>query len=435
MTCESGESRIMQRVLVLDTNNVPQMPCHPARARKLLGAGKAAVYRRYPFTIILKYALGDAQRQPTALRLDPGSKITGISIVVQFARGWVLVWAANLHHRGQAIKAGLDRRRALRRSRRHRKTRYRKPRFDNRTRPAGWLAPSLRSRIDNVDHWAGKLMGLCPITSVSAETVRFDTQLMDNPEISGIQYQQGELAGYELREYLLEKWGRQCAYCDAQDVPLEVEHIQPRSKGGSDRASNLTLACVPCNEAKNNLPIEVFLKDDPPRLKRITAGCKTPLKDAAAINSIRWTIGDRLIAHGLPISFWSGGRTKMNRIRQDYAKDHHIDAACVGELGAEVTIPETLKPLEIKAAGRGSRQLCSMDRYGFQRTKPKQFKQTKGFQTGDMVKAVVPKGKKAGTHIGKVFIRASGRFRVGTTDGINWKYCQLIQRTDGYQYA
>ena len=182
------------------------------------------------------------------------------------------------------------------------------------------------------------------------------------------------------------------------------------------------------------MPVEGFLADDQPRLKRILAGCQAPLRDAAAINSIRWTIGDRLEAFGLPVTFWSGGRTKMNRVNQGYAKDHWIDAAVVGEQGEKVIISETLIPLQIKATGRGSRQMCLMDRYGFPRTRAKQFKRVHGFQSGDMVKAIVTSGKKAGTHIGQVAVRASGSFRVGNVDGINWKYCQMLQQADGYQY-
>jgi hypothetical protein len=112
-----------------------------------------------------------------------------------------VVFAAELTHRGQAIKKRLDARRAARRSRRNRKTRYRKPRFDNRARRAGWLPPSLESRIANVLTWVNRLRSFCPITAISMELVKFDTQLMDNPDIQGVEYQQGTRAGYELREY------------------------------------------------------------------------------------------------------------------------------------------------------------------------------------------------------------------------------------------
>lgn len=419
----------MQRVFVLETNKKPLMPTHPAKARKLLAAGKAAVYRRFPFTIILKYAVEQPDLQPVELKLDPGSKTTGVSIVAQFARGWFVLWAANLHHRGQVIKKNLDSRRAVRRGRRTRKTRYRQPRFSNRAKPAGWLAPSLKSRVDNVAHWGRKLTGLTPVSRIEVETVRFDTQKLVNSEVSGVEYQHGELFGYEVREYLLEKWGRKCAYCGAKDVAFEVEHIIPKSRGGSNRVSNLTLACRPCNQAKGSQTAAEF------GYPHLLAQAKQPLKDAAAVNSTRYAIGNRLKALGLPVGFWSGGRTKYNRIRQGYEKDHWIDTACVGETGAAVTIPPGLYPLQIKAMGRGSRQMCTMDKYGFPRTSPKTHKRVHGFQTGDMVKAVVPVGNKAGTHVGRVVIRARGTFRIGLMDGINWKYCSLVHRADGYEYC
>lgn len=417
----------MQRVLVLDTNKKPLMPTHPAKARKLLRDGKAAVYRRYPFAIILKYDIDDPETQPVELKIDPGSRTTGISIVAQFARGWVVLWAANLHHRGQAVKAGLDKRRAIRRSRRNRKTRYRQPRFKNRTRPKGWLPPSLLSRVGNVETWARRLVARCPISAVQVETVRFDTQLMQNPEINGVEYQQGELHGYEVREYLLEKWGRKCAYCGLENVPLEVEHIVPKSRGGSNRVSNLTLACNPCNIAKNSQTAAEFGHPD------IQAKARRPLRDTAAVNATRFEIGRRLKALGLPVGFWSGGRTKYNRIAQGYDKDHWLDAACVGETGEVVTV-NGLAPLTIKAAGRGSRQMCRVDKYGFPRSKPKSVKRVNGFQTGDMARVVVPSGKKVGTYVGRVVVKASGSFKVGKVDGISWKHFTLLQRSDGYGY-
>ncbi len=429
----------MQRVFILDHNKKPLMPCHPARARKLLKNGKAAVYRRYPFTIIMKCRVG-GDLQPIEIKFDPGSRTTGIALVGHFDRGSEVIWAGNLNHRGLQIKRNLDSRRAVRRSRRNRKTRYRPARFNNRQRPQGWLPPSLRSRADNVKNWMLKLARLAPLTQIAVEIVRFDTQKIQNPEISGIEYQQGELAGYELREYLLEKWDRECAYCGAKNVPLEIEHIQARSKGGSDRVSNLTLACTECNINKGNKDIKEFLKCKPKRLKKIQAQAKAPLKDTAAVNATRYATGNALKGFDLPITitFSSGGRTKFNRVKLGYSKDHWIDAACVGESGAQVVIPPAITPLIITAKGRGSRQKCSMNQYGFPRTSPKKHKRVKGFQTGDIVKAVVTKGKKIGTYIGRVVVRARGSFDIGIgkkkVSGISYKYCQLIQRVDGYEY-
>ena len=174
---------MQQRVIVLDTNKEVLMPCHPARARKLLAMGKAAVYRHYPFTIILKDAVAEPEVQAVELKVDPGSKTTGIALVADFKRGRRVLWAANLDHRGQVVKQSLEKRRHARRSRRSRKTRYRPARFDHRTRPKGWLAPSLRSRVDNVFNWSRKLVGLVPVTSIVVETVRFDTHNLVNPEV------------------------------------------------------------------------------------------------------------------------------------------------------------------------------------------------------------------------------------------------------------
>src|SRR5258708_34579971 len=139
----------MQRVLVIDKNKQPLMPCHPARARELLRNGKAAVIRRYPFTIILIEREG-GEVQPIEVRIDPGSKKTGFGLVALFARGWVLLWASELTHRGHGIKESLDSRQPQRRRRRARHTRYRPARFNDRCRRKGWLPPSWRSRIANI---------------------------------------------------------------------------------------------------------------------------------------------------------------------------------------------------------------------------------------------------------------------------------------------
>ena len=428
----------MRRVFVLGSTRKPLMPCNPARARELLKNRRARVFRAHPFTIILNNRV-QGETQNVELKIDPGSKTTGVALVASAAKGNKVVFAADLSHRGEQIRQSLEQRRAIRRSRRHRKTRYRKPRFNNRTRVKGWLPPSLVSRVENVVNFTQKLINFVPVKEIAVETVRFDTHKMQNPEISGAAYQQGTLQGFEVREYLLEKWGRQCSYCQAKNVPLEIDHIQPRSKGGSDRISNLTIACHRCNQSKGNQDIKVYLKSKPIVLKSVLAQAKSPLKDAAAVNVTRYQIGNSLKALGLSVSFWTGGRTKFNRTRQNYPKAHWIDAACVGDNGHNVYIPKNLKPLQVKACGRGSRQMCRVNRYGFPRTVPKKEKRTQGFQTGDLVKAIVPYGKKKGTYFGRVAVRATGNFNIkllkDTIQGINHRFCALIQRSDGYSYA
>jgi 5-methylcytosine-specific restriction endonuclease McrA len=430
---------MQNRVLVLDKNRQPLMPCHPARARELLRQGKAAVFRRYPFTIILTEREG-GETQATRLKLDPGSKTTGLALVAEFAlRGQVVVWAGELQHRGEQIRYALQDRRVRRRFRRYRKTRYRPVRFRNRRRPQGGLAPSLQHRVDTTMTWVRRLIRWAPVTGLSQELVRFDTQAMQNPEISGAEYQQGTLFGYEVREYLLEKWGRKCAYCNAQHVPLTIDHIHPRSRGGSNRVSNLTLACVPCNQRKSNRDVAEFLAHDLKRLARIEAQRQVPLKDAASVNSTRWTLWRSLVTIGLAVEVGSGGRTKWNRVRNGYPKAHWIDAACVGPSGAGVRLAATLQPLSIHAVGHGTRRMQNHDKYGFPKGKAKSRQKVYfGFRTGDVVRAVVPRGKYAGEHIGRVLCRASGNFDVQNAQGrmsISHRYCQPVHRQDGYHYA
>jgi len=399
ITLETGgpqgqKEATMSQVFVLDTSKQPLNPVHPGRARLLLKQGKAAVYRRFPFTLILKHAVEQPVVHPLRVKIDPGSQTTGLA-VVNDASGEV-VWAAELIHRGEQIKRAMDTRRASRRSRRQRKTRYRKPRFTNRRKRLGMLPPSLESRVCNVLTWVRHLQRLCPIVAISQELVRFDTQAMDTPDIEGVQYQQGQLAGYEVREYVLLKWNHQCAYCDAREVPLELDHIQPRSQQGSNRVSNLILSCHPCNQRKGNQDIHAFLREEPERLARILSQVQAPRRDVAAVNATRWALYERLTALGLPVECGSGGLTKHNRATRGLPKTHWCDAACVGRSTPQPLDVSGIVPLQITATGHGSRQMCRMNKYGFPRTDPKQHKRVKGFQTGDLVRAVVPAGRKAG---------------------------------------
>ncbi len=204
--------------------------------------------------------------------------------------------------------------------------------------------------------------------------------------------------------------------------------------------SKANIACKECNQRKGNQTAEEFGHPE------VQALAKKPLKDAAAVNATRWELYQRIQATGLPVETGSGGRTKYNRSIRQLPKarrgeaifSHWLDAACVGVSTPEVLQVERICPLTIIATGHGSRQMCGTNKYGFpirHRTGQKEFF---GFQTGDIVKAVVPKGKYKGTHIGRVMTRASGSFDIrtksGRVQGINQQYCQIIQRSDGYNY-
>jgi len=437
-------------VFVLDKQKRPLMPCREKRARLLLARGRAVVHKRYPFTIRLKDRVG-GETQPLRLSIDPGSKTTGLALMREpDSQQRHVLCLFELVHRGYQIKKALQQRAAFRRRRRTKNLRYRAPRFNNRTKPKGWLAPSLQHRVDTVMAWVNRLSRLAPVTAISQELVRFDTQKLDNPEINGVEYQQGTLLGYEVREYLLEKWGRECAYCGTTDTPLEIEHVVPRSRGGSNRVSSLTLSCHPCNAEKDSQTLTDFFATGKglkrrlkanghtanARLARVQRQLKQPLRDASAVNATRWALFTALNATGLPVAVGTGGRTKYNRQRLGIPKTHALDAACVGAF--EKLHDWTVPTLTIKAMGRGSYQRTRLTKYGFPRGFLMRQKQVHGFQTGDMVRAMVPTGKKAGTHAGRVAVRKTGSFNIqtehGAVQGISHKYCTVIQRGDGYGY-
>ena len=373
--------------------------------------------------------------------IDPGSKQSGVAV-------WRLtsddvregLFFMVLEHRGEVIHRKMQARYRFRHRRRTQNLRYRPHRAKNRLWKKDWLPPSFQHRVDTVQGWVSRLALWAPVAGVELELVRFDTQKMQAPEMSGVEYQQGALAGFEVREYLLAKWGRQCAYCDARGVPLEVEHVVPRSAGGSDRVSNLTLACRSCNQRKTGLPVSVFLAGDVARLRRITSKLKTPLKDIAAVNTTRWALLRALEKQHI-VHTGTGAATKWNRTRAGLLKEHYLDALCVGDPAVFVgaVVGDEVRVLRVKCAGRGQYQRTKPDKYGFPRTHLTRVKSHYGFATGDLVKAVVPKGKNQGTHTGRVRVRATGVFdivtRGGVVAGVSHRFCVVVQRGAGFGFA
>ena len=265
------------------------------------------------------------------------------------------------------------------------------------------------------------------LTEIRQELVRFDLQQLENPEISGIEYQQGELLGYEVREYLLNKWERKCTYCQIENVPLQVEHVKPKASGGTNRISNLCLACEKCNQKKGTLDIKVFLAQKPELWKKIQSQLKAPLKDAAAVNSTRWALFNRLKLAGLSVLTGSGGLTKFNRVRLNLAKTHWLDAACIGVVDTLQVL--TSKILSVKANGKGTRRLCRVNKFGFPISKPRQTYQH-GWQTGD-----IAKGKGV---IGRIVVQSATRLEIridGKRIGGRLSDFKLLHSKDSYSYA
>lgn len=437
----------MSLVFVLNKDKTPLDPTTQANARKLLDKEKAVIHKYKPFVIRLKNKV-EPNTQKYRLKIDYGSRYTGLAIF----RDNDVIWLGELHHK-KNIKNNLDTRSQSRRARRTRKLRYRQPRFLNRKRSIskGWLPPTLQSRVDNIENFIIKYRKYIPITDISYELVKFNTQLMRNPEISGIEYQQGTLKGYEIREYLLEKYDRKCAYTGETDVPLEIEHVVPKSKGGTDSIDNLVIATKEVNRDKGNLSLdewaEVLKKRNTEQsqiilknLPKIKSKLKRSLKDTAIINATRWKIYDVLKETGLNIEVGTGGLTKYNRTNLKLPKTHYYDACAIGISTPTELNFKTDEVLIIKAMGRGVRQRSVIDKYGFPRGHKENTKVRNGLMTGDFAKIVVPKAKGKGTHFKRITVwggKGTGTisFTVnGEKLGKSHKYAKKLQGNDGYDY-
>lgn len=418
-------------VFVLNRSKKPLDMISHAKARILLKNKQAVVHKVYPFTIRLKDNSAVSKDRSYTVKVDPGSRRTGIAITDNKDS---VVMLAEIEHRGHFIKRDLDKRRSLRQARRQRKTRYRPARFLNRTKPKGWLAPSVKSRADNVVNFIRKYKKLINIDKVMIENVSFDVaQMTAGTKLCGSAYQQGPLYNTNLREFVFNKTKGRCSYCGAKAT--EIDHIIARANGGTDSTYNLTPACRSCNEKKSNLSLEDFGKLVGKNFSKL-APKKLP-KDAAIVQSARnYMIREisKLISNTTTHEAWM---TAYNRDELGLPKEHYYDALSVGETPTKINFL-TDKVLQISAKGRGSRQMCRVNKYGFPRASAKASKSVNGFQTGDIVKAVVTKGSKRGEYLGRVAVKSDGYFNIQTKsktiEGINHKYFHLIQRGDGYLY-
>ena len=359
MNRERNDPTNMNYVPVLDVVGRPLMPTRPSRARRLIRQGRAEKrWVKGIFTIQMRDVNTDNDNtvvDGVDLNIDPGASATGLAVTSETPEGRHAHALIELRHRGQRVKNKLDRRRSQRRNRRSR-LRNRKPRFDNRTRPKGWLPPSLVSRLANTLTWVNRLSALYPIRHIRVETAVFDTQIMQNAEISGKAYQHGTLHEWQLRSYVFHRDGRKCAYCGSTKKDrYELDHIVPKTRGGADRVSNLVVACRECNAQKSNTSVAIFLADKPARLAAIRRIQRSPLSGAAHLNIILPKLLRRLEATGFSVSGHDSYTTSFTRRRLGLSKTHAGDALCLRQ-------PHSLGPLPhhtlvIQATGHGDRQM------------------------------------------------------------------------------
>ncbi len=334
------------KVFVLSQEGKPLMPTTPRRARIFLRAKRARVVRRSPFTIQLR-DLTTSYTQSVTVGVDTGSKTVGIAATANQET----LWQAEVQLRTD-ISEKLTQRRTYRRARRGRKTRYRAPSFANRRRPEGWQPPSISSKLAATLKAIHFVASLLPVCQVNVEIASFDMQKMRDPEITGISYQQGSLFGYQVREYILEKWHRTCVYCGKKDTVLQIEHLVPKARGGSDSVDNLTLACQPCNQRKGNQTASEF------GFPQIQAQALLPLRDAAHVSALKTSLVAQLVQQfaKAQIQVRYGYQTRYQRIQVlDLPKSHTNDAVAIAcEIG------EMVRPLEtvycIRCLPRGQYQ-------------------------------------------------------------------------------
>lgn len=383
-------------VYVLNKHGKPLMPCSPCKARKLLKQGKAKVKRTEPFTIQLLYG-SSGYKQNITLGIDAGSKHIGVSATTNKKE----LYAADVEIRNDIVDK-LSTRRQYRRSRRNRKTRYRKPKFQNRVKSKckGWLTPSIESKINSHFRVVKDVYKILPVSKIIVEVASFDIQKIQNPDISGIEYQQGNQLGFEnVREYVLWRDGYTCQCCKgkSKDNILKVHHIESRKTGGNS-PSNLITLCRTCHNGYHKGTVKL-----PSKIKRGMS-----FRDSAFMGIMRWAFYNRLKEMYRNVYITYGYITKHNRIENHLPKEHHIDAYCIaGNFDAERLDYYYYQ----KCVRKTNRQIYKAKILKGGKKKLKQApKYVKGFQLFDKVQ-----------YNGKLYYifgrRSSGRFDIRTLNG------------------
>lgn len=404
-------------VYVLSNTGQPLMPCKDSRARRFLKNGKAVVVRREPFVIQLTYQCSN-QTQPVTLGVDAGAKHIGLSAATVKRE----VYSAEVVLRTDVTDL-LSTRRELRRARRNRKTRYRQPRFLNRvkTKKAGWLAPTVVNRINAHLKVVDNVCKFLPITKIIVETASFDIQKLKNPEIQGVEYQQGEqLNFWNVREYVLFRDNHTCQHCHgkSKDYVLNVHHLESRKNGG-DAPNNLITLCETCHKAYHAGKF---------KLKQIRG---QSFKAEAFMGIMRWAFFNKLkeVYPTIEIRNTYGYLTKNTRIRLGLPKEHYVDAYCIaGNVQAE-RLNYYWYQRQVRKHNRQIHKL-TINKGGSRKRNQSPF-EVFGYRLFDKVKC---KGE-----IGFIFgRRANGSFDIRKLDGskisagISYKKLTLISKRKTY---
>ena len=339
-------------VYVLDKDGKPLMPTvRHGKVRRLLRDEKAHVVRLQPFTIQLDYE-STTYKQEVSLGVDAGSVHIGVSATTEKRE----LFAAEVVLRTDIVKK-LASRLELRRGRRFRKTRYRKPRFDNRRRKEGWLAPSVRNKVESHLKVIRLVHSLLPVTKTTIEVAQFDAQKIKNDAIQGVEYQQGEQMGFwNVREYVLARDYHTCQHCKGKsgDKILNVHHLESRKTGGN-APSNLITLCETCHKAYHRGEFEF-------KVKRSTS-----LRDASVMNIMRWAVYEQAKAEFENVHLTYAYVTKHTRIKSGIEKTHCADAFCISR---NVKVVRSGSYLKCRSLSRHTRALhvCNPKKGGIRRS-------------------------------------------------------------------
>ena len=407
------------------------MPCKPKKARKLLKQKKAKIISYKPFTIQLLYATGEAT-QKVNIGIDLGAKHTGIAIQ---SENKVLV-KGEVELRDD-VKSKIDTKRIYRRSRRNRKTRYRKARFLNKTssKKKDWLPPSMLSRIENTFNWIDKFLKVLPNPNLIIEVGKFDVQKMFNPNIKGEDYQKGETFGYyDVRYYVFERDNYTCQVCKkSKDKILNTHHIIYKSHGGSDRPSNLITVCTDChtyeNHKKGQILYNWMLKN-----KKAPSYKETPF-----MNTLR-----RKVYKKYPeAKIVYGSYTTPKRKELGLDKTHYNDAIAISGLDEGFTNTNTI--FKIKQFRKKKRSLheatARKGRKKPNRTQKRNSKNTtnsNGFHLNDKVKLFDKKGYISGFTVGGCYVKdIAGNYITIPNKNykqVSFKHLEAIDHNNNWQY-
>ena len=404
-------------VYVLDMDGKPLMPTERhGKVRRLLRDGLAHVVRLQPFTIQLDYE-STTYKQEVSLGIDAGSVHIGVSATTDKKE----LFAAEVVLRTDIVKK-LASRLELRRSRRFRKTRYRKQRFGNRRKKDGWLAPSIRYKVESHLKVIRFVHSLLPVTKTTIEVAQFDAQKIKNDAIQGVEYQQGEQMGFwNVREYVLARDGHKCQHCKgkSKDSILNVHHLESRKAGGN-APNNLITLCETCHKAYHRGEFELKVKRG------------TSLRDAAVMNIMRWVVYEQAKAEFENVHLTYGYVTKHTRIKNGIEKTHCADAFCISRNVKAVRLGSYLK---CSCLARHTRTLhvCNPKKGGIRRSAVASHWIGKSrLQKYDSVEWKGVRCFIFGSTHGRPIVRDIDGKQIALTPYVNYRTLKFIKRNKGF---